>query len=177
MLCYVNMTTFIYTTYITLTIIYLIFKYTGPSSSAGPAPVTTTTNTADFPASYKSRKANLYILPSFQLFLILYVDDVLIFCYSLGRAQQVRDQLRMKYKMADLGSVKQFLGLQVRRNRDKREIRQSTLKISFNSLVSNPAIQFLHLWNLQCNFARMRRISTKCKPPPYRNNTKTWWVD
>lgn len=65
-------------------------------------------------------ESNLYIMPS--LFLILYVDDILIFSHSLGKAKEIQDLLCAKYKMTDLGEVQEFLGLQVVRNRTKREV-------------------------------------------------------
>jgi len=54
-----------------------------------------------------------YILPSYQLYLVLpvYVDDMLIFCYDKARAEEVRDKLRKEYKMTDLGEARQFLGI------------------------------------------------------------------
>ena len=63
---------------------------------------------------------NLFILS--LLFLILYVDDILIFSQSLGKAHGIRDKLSLKYKMSDLGPVQHFLGLQISRNMDERTV-------------------------------------------------------
>ena len=56
-------------------------------------------------------ESSLYILPFYQLYLVLYVGNMLIFCYNKARAEEVRDKLRKKYKMTDLGEALQFLGL------------------------------------------------------------------
>ena len=88
-------------------------------------------------------ESNIYILSTFTLFLILYVDDILIFCYSLSKAEEIRDLLRKKYKMTDLGSIQRFLGIQIERNRAKREI-----FIHQQKYIED----FLQLFNLQsCN--------------------------
>jgi len=65
---------------------------------------------------------NLYILSTHQLYLILYVDDILIFSDSRAHAEEVRNNLSKKYKMTDLGLIRQFLGLQVICNRRLRQI-------------------------------------------------------
>ena len=48
-------------------------------------------------------ESNLYLQPA--LFLILYIDDILIFSQSAGKAFEIRDKLCSKYKMTDLGLV------------------------------------------------------------------------
>ena len=50
-------------------------------------------------------ESNLYILSSSSLFLIHYIDDILIFSQSKGKALEIRDQLYLKYKMTDLAPV------------------------------------------------------------------------
>lgn len=67
-------------------------------------------------------ESNLYVLPSFLLFLILYVDDILIFCQNKAKALEIRDQLLRKYKMTDLGLVQQFLGLQIVCNHSHKQL-------------------------------------------------------
>jgi len=55
---------------------------------------------------------NLYIKPS--IFLLLYVDDLLIVCSTNdNREMDVKKQLQSKYRMADLGKARRFLGLEI----------------------------------------------------------------
>jgi len=67
-------------------------------------------------------ESNLYILPTHQLYLILYVDDILVFSDSRAHAEEARNNLSKKYKLTDLGVIRQFLGLQVIRSRRLRQI-------------------------------------------------------
>lgn len=59
------------------------------------------------------------------IFLLVYVDDILIFTPSLVAAGRVRDSIRDKFDMRDLGSASFFLGMELERNRH-----DNTIKIS-----------------------------------------------
>ena len=63
---------------------------------------------------------NLYI--SKYTILLLFVDDILLFSPNVEAIRSVKDLLRTKYRMLDLGPVQQFLGIQVVRNRHTRSI-------------------------------------------------------
>ena len=63
---------------------------------------------------------NLYI--SKHTILLLFVDDILLFSPKREAIRTVKDLLRTKYQMSDLGAVQQFLGIQVVRDRNARSI-------------------------------------------------------
>jgi hypothetical protein len=48
--------------------------------------------------------------------LLVYVDDLLIACTSISEVMKVKELLKGRYKMKDLGEVSMFLGMHVRRN-------------------------------------------------------------
>ena len=53
---------------------------------------------------------------------ILYVDDLLLMGDSKPFIEEVKRKLKLEYQMTDLGPVERFLGLQIRRERRKRQI-------------------------------------------------------
>lgn len=61
------------------------------------------------------RKNNTWIL--------LYVDDILL----LGESVDIISQLRNEFKVKELGEVKNYLGLEITRKKDRMEIRQSEM--------------------------------------------------
>ncbi|TPX49026.1 DNA-directed DNA polymerase [Synchytrium endobioticum] len=56
------------------------------------------------------------------LYLILYVDDILIASRSRSSMERVKEMLRAIVKLKDLGPVKTFIGIEVKRDRSKRVI-------------------------------------------------------
>jgi hypothetical protein len=56
------------------------------------------------------------------LFILVYVDDLLIVCKDLSLVEWFKELLKSKFTIHDLGEVKDFLGCQVRRNRQDRQI-------------------------------------------------------
>jgi transposase InsO family protein len=54
--------------------------------------------------------------------LLLFVDDVLIFAKGVKPLSKLKHQLSERYDMTDLGSVQQFLGMQIYRDRASRTI-------------------------------------------------------
>jgi hypothetical protein len=56
------------------------------------------------------------------LFILVYVDDLLIICKDLSLVEWFKELLKSKFTIHDLGEVKDFLGCQVRRNRQDRQI-------------------------------------------------------
>ena len=69
---------------------------------------------------------NLYILRSSVnndiVYLLLYVDDMLIFTSSRSACDWVKQQLNAKYKMKDLGVAKVFIGIEIERDRANKTI-------------------------------------------------------
>lgn len=57
-----------------------------------------------------------------RVIILLYVDDLLLFSASSARIQHFKRLLKKEYRMTDLGSIQQFLGLEIVRNRSKRTI-------------------------------------------------------
>lgn len=51
-----------------------------------------------------------------------YVDDLLLFTNNQELKQSIIKKLEEKFKMRNLGPVSRVLGINVRRNRDKKEI-------------------------------------------------------
>jgi len=65
---------------------------------------------------------NVYISAAglIPLILLLYVDDILLFSESAERVWQLKKLLHTEYKMTDLGPIRQFLGLEIERDRENR---------------------------------------------------------
>jgi len=66
--------------------------------------------------------SNLYLSPA--VILVLYVDDVLLASASISELQKVKKMLLLKYKMKDLGPVRQFLGLEVYQSSGRIQVSQ-----------------------------------------------------
>jgi hypothetical protein len=56
------------------------------------------------------------------MYILVYVDDLLIICKDLNRVDWFKQLLRAKFNIHDLGEVKDFLGCQVLRNRGNRQL-------------------------------------------------------
>ena len=53
------------------------------------------------------------------IYLLLYVDDMLIACKSLVEINKLKFKLSFEFEMKDLGNAKRILGMNIIRNRDK----------------------------------------------------------
>ena len=60
----------------------------------------------------------MYVLE--QLIVILFVDDILLFAKDMATIQEAKGWLTSQYRMSDLGERKQFLRMQIMRNRKDR---------------------------------------------------------
>ncbi|KAJ9551763.1 hypothetical protein OSB04_015808 [Centaurea solstitialis] len=56
------------------------------------------------------------------LYLLLYVDDMLIAAKDMGEVQKVKDQLSSEFDMKDLGAAKKILGMEIVRDRKARKL-------------------------------------------------------
>ena len=56
------------------------------------------------------------------IFLIIYVDDMLISGRHAGELAELVRQLRLKFAMKDLGPARHILGMKISRNRDRRQL-------------------------------------------------------
>ena len=52
-----------------------------------------------------------------EIFLLVYVDDILIASKSLSEISCLKELLKNRFRMTDLGNVKKFLGIEIERNR------------------------------------------------------------
>jgi hypothetical protein len=66
---------------------------------------------------------NLYISVEANIILLLWVDDFLLFSPSMEAIKIIKSNLSARFKMSDLGPARQFLGIQIERNRQARTIR------------------------------------------------------
>ena len=56
------------------------------------------------------------------IFLLLYVDDMLIAAKSMCEVDRLKALLRKEFDMKDLGTAKKILGMEIRRDRDSRKL-------------------------------------------------------
>ena len=61
-----------------------------------------------------------------QLFLALYVDDLLLFGSDESCLTNIQDQLRARFKMTDLGEISHYLGMEVDVETERISLRQTT---------------------------------------------------
>lgn len=67
------------------------------------------------------------------MYIIVYVDDLLIICASLDLVNWFKGVPKSKFTIHDLGQVKDFLGCQVKKDRDNR-------RLSISSIPKNDAL-------------------------------------
>jgi len=60
-----------------------------------------------------------------RIFLLVYVDDLLIAAKNLWAVSQVKERLKKAFDIRDLGEAWMFLGFQIERNREERSIKVS----------------------------------------------------
>jgi len=56
------------------------------------------------------------------IYLIIFVDALLICGKNKGRFKDIKDKLSDKFKMEDLGEVRTYLGIDIKHDRNKNEI-------------------------------------------------------
>ncbi|RVD84023.1 uncharacterized protein DFL_005791 [Arthrobotrys flagrans] len=72
---------------------------------------------------------SLYINRELNAIILLYVDDLLIAALNITIINDIKEKLKSKYAMTDLGEAKSFLGIYIERDRQNLSIRlhQSTM--------------------------------------------------
>lgn len=60
------------------------------------------------------------LLDNSFIYLLIYVDDMLIACKNMSEIQKLKEQLNSEFDMKDLGSVRKILGMDIHRDRGKR---------------------------------------------------------
>lgn len=68
----------------------------------------------DYCVYYKLVKTDIYI------YLLLYVDDMLVACKFMDKIKALKQLLNSEFDMKDLGQAKKILGMEIRRNMEKR---------------------------------------------------------
>jgi hypothetical protein len=63
---------------------------------------------------------NMYL--SIKIIVLIYVDDLLLFSSDMSDIMEMKSALSGRFEMSDLGEIRQFLGLQIERNREKRQL-------------------------------------------------------
>lgn len=71
------------------------------------------------------------------VYLIIYVDDILIACRSLDKITKLKDKLKMEFDMTDMNEVTTFLGLTIKRNKE-----EGVLEISQRKYLENLLTRF-----------------------------------
>ena len=56
------------------------------------------------------------------IFLLLYVDDMLILAKSIVEINKLKDLLSREFDMKDLGATKKILGMDIRKDRDAKRL-------------------------------------------------------
>jgi len=60
---------------------------------------------------------NLYYSPNSKLLILLYVDDILLTGPSLPIIDRMKNHLRNRYRMSDLGAAKKYIGIEIERQK------------------------------------------------------------
>ena len=56
------------------------------------------------------------------IYLLLYVDDMLIFCKNMFEINRLKTQLQGDIEMKDLGAMKKILGMKIYRDREEGKL-------------------------------------------------------
>ena len=108
-----------------------------------------------------------------MLYIVLYVDDLLLIGSSLAEVKQLKADLSARFEMKDLGEAKFVLGLQITRNRRAR-----TLSLSQSGYIR----RLLERYGMSnCNNAA---YSHSLRVPSCRSTTaqqksphsRSWWT-
>lgn len=67
----------------------------------------------------------LFVSEKYDVFILLYVDDILIICHDLSKITELKLKLSNVFQMKDLGEVENFLGLHIHRDYNTNEIEVS----------------------------------------------------
>ena len=58
-----------------------------------------------------------------MIYLLLYVDDMLIASQSMVKVSELKAELSKEFDMKDLGKAQRILGMEIFRDRKRRELR------------------------------------------------------
>ena len=83
------------------------------------------------------------------IFLLLYVDDMLITAKSIMEVNKLKVLLSREFDMKDLGATKKILGMEIRRDRDAKRLWLSPagyVKKVLQRFSTRMRNQLVHLW-------------------------------
>ncbi len=63
-----------------------------------------------------------------KFLIVVYVDDFILVCNDQTKLLQIKEELRQKFQMKDLGELHFFLGMEVERNCDERILHINQIK-------------------------------------------------
>ena len=63
-----------------------------------------------------------HISPSISIYLLLYVDDMLIASQSLREIELLKQKLKAEFEMKELGEARKILGMEISRDQQHRKI-------------------------------------------------------
>jgi len=96
--------------------------------------------------------------------LLLYVDDILLFSESAERVSQLKKLLHAEYNMTGLGPIRQFLGLEIERDRENRILYVHQSRYIHNILATFGLSKCNGHWTPQPTSNRLRRLDDTGKP-------------
>lgn len=67
----------------------------------------------------------VYVSNDVALYIVLYVDDILIAGMDSVRIEEIKQELSQRFRMKDLGEVKTFLGLEIERDFSSKQMKIS----------------------------------------------------
>ncbi len=65
---------------------------------------------------------SLFVSKNKKMFIIVYVDDLLIFKANMNRINKVKAELKSTFKMTDLGSASHYPSMKIRRDRSRKTL-------------------------------------------------------
>ncbi len=65
---------------------------------------------------------SLFVSEDKKMFIVIYIDDLLIIEADMSRIDKVKAELKSTFKMTDLGSTSHYLGMKIRRDRGRRTL-------------------------------------------------------
>jgi Reverse transcriptase (RNA-dependent DNA polymerase). len=98
---------------------------------------------------FKRSQNDLCLYIKDEMYVLIYVDDVLIFCNNEHRIMELKNKFQNTFKMKNLGIISKYLGMQITRD-------ENSLKINQTQYIQNMLKKF--------NMSDCKSISTPIEP-------------
>jgi hypothetical protein len=72
--------------------------------------------------SFKRSNSDHAVFIKNDIFLVMYVDDLLLFGPNLNNLRDIQDQLKQRFKMTDLGQLSHYLGMEITISPDQNQL-------------------------------------------------------